>query len=100
MENEINNLIVRDSLSNENIKSLIYTIRGKQVMLDSDVARLYHYETRRINETVKRNSERFPIEFCFQLTSKEYETLKSQIATSNIIGRKQNYLMYIQRKVF
>ena len=73
----------------ENIKNLIYTIRGKQVMLDSDVAMLYHYETRRINETVKRNVERFPIAFCFQLTSKEYTTLKSQIATSNIRGGKQ-----------
>ena len=89
MENEINNLVVQDNISNEEIKNLIYTIRGKQVMLDSDVARLYHYETRRINETVKRNSERFPIEFCFQLTSQEYETLKSQIATSNIRGGKQ-----------
>ncbi len=89
MENEINTLVVQDNISNEEIKSLIYTIRGKQVMLDSDVARLYYYETRRINETVKRNSERFPIEFCFQLTSKEYETLKSQIATSNIRGGKQ-----------
>ena len=89
MENEINNLIVQDNISNEEIKNLIYTIRGKQVMLDSDVARLYHYETRRINETVKRNSERFPIEFCFQLTSQEYEALKSQIATSNIRGGKQ-----------
>ena len=89
MENEINTLVVQDNISNEEIKNLIYTIRGKQVMLDSDVAGLYHYETRRINGTVKRNSERFPIEFCFQLTSKEYETLKSQIATSNIRGGKQ-----------
>ena len=89
MKNAINNLITQDNISNEEIKNLIYTIRGKQVMLDSDVARLYHYETRRINETVKRNSERFPIEFCFQLTSKEYETLKSQFATSNIRGGKQ-----------
>ena len=89
MENELEGLIVKDEISNEEIKNLIYTIRGKQVMLDSDVARLYHYETRRINETVKRNIERFPIEFCFQLTSKEYEVLKSQIATSNIRGGKQ-----------
>ncbi len=89
MENEINSLVVQDNISNEEIKNLIYTIRGKQVMLDSDVARLYHYETRRINETVKRNIERFPIEFCFQLTSKEYDSLKSQIATSNIRGGKQ-----------
>ena len=89
MQNEINSLIVQDNISNEEIKNLIYTIRGKQVMLDSDVARLYHYETRRINETVKRNSERFPIEFCFQLTSQEYEFLKSQFATSKIRGGKQ-----------
>ncbi len=89
MENEINSLVVQDNISNEEIKNLIYTIREKQVMLDSDVARLYHYETRRINETVKRNSERFPTEFCFQLTSKEYDSLKSQIATSNVRGGKQ-----------
>ena len=89
MENEINSLVVQDNISNEEIKNLIYTIRGKQVMLDSDVAMLYHYETRRINETVKRNSKRFPKEFCFQLTSKEYDSLKSQIATSNIRGGKQ-----------
>ena len=79
----MNDIIVKDDIK---IEDLIYEIRGKQVMLDSDVARLYHYETRRINETVKRNIERFPIEFCFQLTSKEYEVLKSQIATSNIRG--------------
>ena len=67
-----------------NIKKLIYTIRGKQVMLDSDVAELYHYETRRVNETVKRNIQRFPEEFYFKLTDEEYDVLKSQFATSNI----------------
>lgn len=66
-----------------NIKNLIYYIRGKQVMLDSDVAMLYHYETKRINETVSRNKERFPENFCFQLTEYEIEVLKSQIITSN-----------------
>lgn len=84
-----NKLEIQKEISSNEIKGFIYTVRGKQVMLDSDVARLYHYETRRINETVKRNSERFPIEFCFQLTSKEYETLKSQFATSNVRGGKQ-----------
>ena len=84
-----NKLEIQKEISSNEIKELIYNIRGKQVMLDSDVARLYHYETRRINETVKRNSERFPVEFCFQLTSKEYETLKSQIATSNVRGGKR-----------
>lgn len=58
-------------------------------MLDSDVAMLYHYETKRINETVKRNIERFPTEFCFQLSNIEYESLKSQFATSNTRGGKQ-----------
>ena len=47
MENEINNLVVQDNISNEEIKNLIYTIRGKQVMLDSDVAQLFNYETKR-----------------------------------------------------
>ena len=68
----------------ENIKNLIYNIRGKQVMLDSDVAKLYHYETRRINEAVRRNVERFPEDFCFKLTNEEYAILKSQFATSNV----------------
>ena len=73
----------------DNIKSLIYTIRGKQVMLDSDVAMLYHYETKRINETVRRNKDRFPINFCFQLTEDETENLRSQIATSSL--EKESY---------
>jgi len=73
----------------ENIKNLIYSIRGKQVMLDSDVAMLYHYTTKRINETVKRNTERFPENFCFKLTQNELENLRSQTATSSLA--KENY---------
>lgn len=67
----------------ENIKSLIYTIRGKQVMLDSDVAMLYHYETKYINLAVKRNKDRFPQNFCFQLTKEEFGNLRLQFATLN-----------------
>ena len=80
----------------ENIKNLIYTIRGKQVMLDSDVAMLYHYETKKINQTVKRNIERFPEKFCFQLTQNETENLRSQFVTSsleNYGGRR--YMPYV-----
>lgn len=51
-------------------------------MLDSDVAMLYHYETKNINKVVKRNIDRFPEEFCFQLTENEFQTLRFQIGTS------------------
>ncbi len=68
----------------ENIKNLIYCIRGKQVLLDSDVAALYHYPTKRVNEAVRRNQERFPENFCFQLTEEEYENLKLQIEFLNL----------------
>lgn len=65
------------------INDRIYSIRGYQVMLDRDLAELYGVETKRINEAVKRNKERFPVEFCFQPTISEYAELRSQIATSN-----------------
>ena len=79
---EENKLVIQNEFSNEDIKNLIYTIRGKQVMLDSDVAMLYHYETKNVNKAVKRNIDRFPEEFCFQLTENEFETLRFQIGTS------------------
>ena len=79
---EENKLPIQNEISNEEIKNLIYTIRGKQVMLDSDVAMLYHYETKNINKAVKRNIDRFPEEFCFQLTESEFQTLRFQIGTS------------------
>ena len=67
----------------ENIENLIHVIRGKQVMLDRDLARLYGVETFRLNEQVKRNIERFPEDFMFQLSKEEFENLKSQIAISS-----------------
>ena len=81
----------------EEIKQKIYYIRGKQVMLDSDVAELYNYSTKRINESVKRNIDRFPEEFCFQLTKEEVESSRSQIATLNDNSRGKNikYLPYV-----
>ena len=79
---EENKLPIQNEISNEEIKNLIYTIRGKQVMLDSDVAMLYHYETKNVNKAVKRNIDRFPEEFCFQLTENEFQTLRFQIGTS------------------
>lgn len=92
IENNGVELIEKEDITDynaENIKSLIYYIRGKQVMLDSDVANLYHYETKKINQTVKRNIERFPEKFCFQLTEVETENLRSQFVTSSL--KKENY---------
>ena len=75
MENELK------IINTEEIKNLIYTIRGKEVMLDSDVAMLYHYETKNVNKAMKRNIERFPEDFCFQLTDDEFKNLRFQFGT-------------------
>ena len=83
MENQIS------ILEENSIRSKIHVIRGQQVMLDRDLAALYGVETKRLNEQVKRNIERFPKQFCFQLTRDELDNLKrqdsvkSQIATSS-----------------
>ena len=71
------------------IKALIYEVRTRQVMLDEDLAKIYQVETKRLNEAVKRNIDRFPKEFMFLLTKEEYENLKSQIATSSWGGRRK-----------
>jgi hypothetical protein len=68
---------------NANLDRLIYEIRGQKVMLDADLARLYGVPTFRLNEAVKRNRERFPADFTFQLTSEEFANLISQIAISS-----------------
>lgn len=70
------------TLSPSVIEKMIYIVRGQKVMLDSDLATLYGVETRRLNEQVKRNIDRFPDDFMIQLTKEEYDALKSQIATS------------------
>jgi hypothetical protein len=67
----------------ERIATRIYLIRGEKVMLDSDLAEMYGVPTNRMNEQVKRNIERFPEDFAFQLTVEEFEALMSQIAISN-----------------
>ncbi len=72
----------------ERIAAQIYVIRGEQVMLDSDLAELYGVPTKRLNEQVSRNLDRFPEDFMFQLTRDEFANLKSQIATSSWGGRR------------
>jgi len=71
------------------VVSKIYEVRGLKVMLDSDLAELYGVETKRLNEQVGRNPDRFPEDFMFQLTDEEWLNLKSQIATSSWGGRRK-----------
>ncbi len=77
------------------ISNLIYTIRDKQVMLDSDLASLYQVETKNLNKAVKRNIDRFPDKFCFQLTEGEFENLRFQIGTSSLNYGGRRYLPYV-----
>ena len=72
----------------ERIERSIILIRGYKVMLDSDLAELYGVTTKRLNEQVKRNRDRFPKDFMFQLSRKEFDHLRSQIATSNLAKRR------------
>ena len=76
-----NELMIPDEV----IISKIYLVRQQKVMLDSDLAEMYGVETKRLNEQVKRNSDRFPHDFMFQLSQVEFENLKSQFATSSIL---------------
>ncbi|REC52161.1 MULTISPECIES: ORF6N domain-containing protein [Chryseobacterium] len=85
----------KPSIIPKEIRSLIYTIRGKQVMLDSDLAALYQVETKNLNKAVKRNIERFPVSFCFQLTEEEVENLRFQFGTSSLNYGGRRYLPYV-----
>jgi phage regulator Rha-like protein len=75
-------------IPDEIVMQKIYLIRGQNVMLDQDLAELYGVETKRLNEQVKRNQERFPDDFMFQLSKEEFTNLKSQFATSSWGGRR------------
>ena len=91
---EDKNLVI---VNNKEIQSMIYTFRGRQVMLDSDLAMLYQVETKYLNRQRNRNAERFPEDFCFQLSKEEYEILRCQNVTSkneNGSGGRR-YLPYV-----
>jgi phage regulator Rha-like protein len=87
------NKSIIDRLPEEVIMNKIYIIRGHKVMLDKDLAELYEVETKRLKEQVKRNIERFPSHFMFELTEEENEALRSQIATLKR-GEHSKYLPY------
>lgn len=81
------------------IESKILVIRNQQVMVDRDIAELYGVETRRLNEQVKRNIERFPEDFCFQLTEREFSNLISQNATSSWGGTRKLPYVFTEQGV-
>ncbi len=82
----------------QHIENRIFTIHGQQVMLDSDLAELYQVETKRLNEQVKRNTDRFPVEFMFQLTSREWEDLQSQFATAPSLNNLRSQFATAKRR--
>ena len=88
MENETEII----SLDANDIKRRIFTIRGKQVMLDTDLAELYGYEVKNLNRQDKRNGRRFPEDFMFQLTKGELEQLRCQNVTTNLMSRSLPYV--------
>ena len=90
------------------IENLIYVVRNKQVMVDSDLSMLYQVETKALNRAVKRNIKRFPEDFCFQFTTEEAESLKCQSGTSKIQELEKRmdevadvrYRMYLQSREY
>ena len=88
-------------MTDELVMNKIYLIRGQKVMLDKDLAELYQVETRVLNQAIRRNSSRFPKDFMFQLTQKEFEDWKSQIVISNSqkMGLRKRPLVFTEQGV-
>ena len=87
------------SLREENISSIIYMIRGEKVMLDKDLASLYGVDTRVLKQAVKRNIDRFPLDFMFEITREEFDNLRSQIVISSWGGRRYTPTAFTEQGV-
>lgn len=90
----MNEMVIKENVKIENY---IYEVRGQRVMLDSDLAMFFEYETKQLNRQVARNIKRFPNNYCFQLTEDEYNSLRCQIGTLKNMGRGEHrkYLPYV-----
>jgi ORF6N domain len=86
-------------ITDEIISDKIYLIRNKKVMIDSDLAELYSVETKQLKRQVRRNMERFPEDFMFELTSSEYEILRSQFGTSSWGGNRYTPMVFTEQGV-
>src|SRR5438093_5843575 len=73
----------RDRFTEQSLEPLIFTMRGRRVILDADLARIYGVSTKALNQSVKRNAQRFPADFAFQLSTADLVELRSQVASSN-----------------
>ncbi len=80
-----------DVMNIENIKELILEIRGQRVIIDKDVAEIYGVETKRVNEAVKNNSNKFPDDYFFQVTNDEFEILRSKFSTAKFAKPRSNH---------
>ena len=83
----------------EDFLKRIYTLNNKRIMLDFDLAELYEIPTKRLNEQVRRNSDRFPKDFCIELNTKELRHLRSQIATANFQMRRTKPLAFTEHGI-
>ena len=90
---------MKSNLIKANYQSLIFEFRGYNVMIDFDLAALYGVETKRLKEQVRRNLNRFPKDFMFELTKEEYQPLRSQIATLKRGGHSKYPHLLLQSKV-
>ena len=97
MELKVNNIALND---NKTIQNKIYTIRDLQVMLDRDLAELYGVETKRINEAVKNNQDKFPEDFLFELREEEFEILRSKVSTANFAKTRVKPKAFTEQGVY
>lgn len=94
-----NEIVLQNAISPLQIQQRIHEIRGEKVMLDRDLAELYGVETKILNQAVKRNIERFPDDFMFQLDNKEFTNLRSQIVTANWEKNRYNPYVFTEQGV-
>ena len=90
-----NQLLMLNSIENKNIEDCIYNIRGQQVMIDSDIAFFFGTTVSIMNRQMRRNKERFPDDFCFQLQNKDINYLRCQIGTAKFLSSKRRYNPYV-----
>ena len=90
----------KELITTDDIRSKVYIIRGQQVMLDKDLAEIYGYEVKKLNQQVKRNIERFQNDMMFQLSDNEVEYLRSQFVTANISSKSRSNPYVLWNKVY